>query len=367
MSRSKSGEGARGASRRRAASLSRPARLIAIACAIAATTLGGTAGAQSCGPFGDAPATLFASPVPSCFGGSLKGPWNDSDGTPRYACLYEPSSASPTNPLPLVVYLHPSLFTADTLETATNLLAFLDTANLSDNSSKRGFIVLAPEGRNTTHFYPPPDDKGTGWDNWYRQFATDSVKIKGSAFAENVDAAAIDHFIADQVATGKVDTRRIYLTGWSNGAAMGYIYGLNRPAIAAVAVYSAPNPFEAFNDPCPQTPVTGDPTGIRQVQILAPDVPTYQVHNDCDIAGLCPNSELVETQILPLGVSVQDTLINSVQAPTNGCLDACGTDPRGDVSNLLGISLGSVDHDRWPTVWTPQILDFFRRHPLNLR
>lgn len=41
---------------------------------------------------------------------------------------------------------------------------------------------------------------------------------------------------------------------------MAYAYGLARPAIAAIGVYSAPNPYQAFNDPCPQTPVTAKPT-----------------------------------------------------------------------------------------------------------
>ena len=40
--------------------------------------------------------------MPSCFGGTLLGPVADRNGTPRYACLYQPASAS-TRPLPLVV------------------------------------------------------------------------------------------------------------------------------------------------------------------------------------------------------------------------------------------------------------------------
>ena len=40
--------------------------------------------------------------------------------------------------------------------------------------------------------------------------------------AENADAATIDHFIAAEVTTENVDTRRIYVSGWSNGAAMGF-------------------------------------------------------------------------------------------------------------------------------------------------
>src|SRR5271155_1767444 len=78
--------------------------------------------AKSCSPFGNQPATITGPPViPSCTGGQLLGPWNDSDGSPRYSCLYESTNASPSNKLPLVVYLHPSLFTADSLEEDTNV------------------------------------------------------------------------------------------------------------------------------------------------------------------------------------------------------------------------------------------------------
>src|SRR5436305_5598458 len=90
----------------------------------------------------------------TCVGGTAIAPCNDSEGTERRACLYEPAAASTAAPLPLVVYLHPSLFTADTLPTVTNILSFQDTADLSGDPARPGFIVVAPEGRATTHYYP---------------------------------------------------------------------------------------------------------------------------------------------------------------------------------------------------------------------
>ncbi len=200
---------------------------------------------QSCGPFGDPPAKLIANVVPRCTDGEVLGPWNDSDGTPRYACLYQPPSPTPRRPLPLIVYLHPSLANADSVRRFTNLLDFLKTANVSDDPARPGFILLAPQGRNTTHYYSPPDRTGTGWDNWYRQFnPSGAVTAAGKSYPENVDAATIDHFIDAVEATGKVDRQRIYVTGWSNGGAMAYLYGLNRREIAAVGVYSAADPFQ---------------------------------------------------------------------------------------------------------------------------
>ena len=214
--------------------------------------------AETCNPFGNVPRTIVQDVTTlTCVGGTMMATWSDSDGTPRQACLYEPASASPTSPLPLIVYIHPSLFTADTLPTVTNILDYQTSADLSGDPARPGFIVVAPEGRATTHFYPQPDDQGTGWDNWYRQLDRRGrdVSVDGVTYPPNVDAATIDHFIDEEVATGKVDTRRIYVTGWSNGAAMGMLYALNRRRIAAAAVYTAPDAFEAFDDPCPQQPV----------------------------------------------------------------------------------------------------------------
>jgi len=291
------------------------------------------------------------------------GPWSDSDGTPRFSCVYEPASASASSPLPMLVYIHPSLVNADSVF-FTNLPSFMDTANLSSDPTKPGFILLAPEGRVTTHYYPVPDSAGLGWDNWYRQF---NPAI--TADTENVDAATIDHFIAAEVATGKVDTNRIFLTGWSNGAAMAYIYALNRTNIAAIAVYSAPDPWRFTVDPCEQLPVKSAPKNIGQIAIANRKVPTYQVHNGCDIAGLCPNTRRMEKRLRKLGVPVKDQIIGLASDPANpqnqqpakSCFAECGTDPNGDGMN----GEGSFNHNRWPTKWTQSMLDFLAAHPLS--
>ncbi len=67
-----------------------------------------------CTAYGDPPATLIANIVPLCSRGTRLGPWNDADGTPRYACLYEPEAASASAPLPLLVFLQPWVMTRKT-------------------------------------------------------------------------------------------------------------------------------------------------------------------------------------------------------------------------------------------------------------
>ena len=268
----------------------------------------------------------------------------------------------------MIVYLHPSLFGTETIH-LTNLLHYQDTVALRGDRHKDGYFVLAPVGRKTTHYYPFPDQKGMGWDNWYRQLnPAGDVKVEGTTYRENVDAAAIDHFIAEELAGGKVDVNRIYMTGWSNGAAMAYLYALNRPKIAAVAVYSAPDPFGALGDPCPQSPVTRAPKNDSEIQIFNPGVPSMQVHSNCDVAGLCPNCEKLDSQLTRIGVSVEDYIVNTLGEQVSSCMAACGTNPNGEpslTSNPLGWSLGLTNHSRWPLSWTRTMLYFFRGNSLR--
>ena len=321
-----------------------------------------------CNPFGNAPRPMVADPTQlTCSGGTMMATWTDADGTTRRACLYEPASASQSNPLPLVVYLHPSLFTADTIPTATNLLDYLSTANVSNDPSRPGFILLAPEGRATQHFYPSPDDQGTGWDNWYRQVDSRGrdVTVGGVTYRQNVDSATIDHFIDEVIATGKVDTRRIYVIGWSNGSAMGFLYALNRRWVAAAAVYTGPNPFKAFNDPCSQDPVRHRPRSNGEVRVANPHLPIYHVHNACDIAGICPNGELLLSQLQVVHTRFTDVIIDGSQNQVSTCDPGCGTNPDANMNfqdNPRGFTEGTQNHTRWPDVWTQSMLDFLRQH-----
>jgi predicted esterase len=330
-----------------------------------------TLAADQCTPFGDPLAQInhgyfasaFAAHNPICFGGRVLGPWKDSDGTDRYACIYEPEQHSRDNPLPLLVFLHGSLATADSVK-LTGLTSAIETGDLGEK--KPGFILLAPEGRYTSHQYPGLDSNAMGWDNWYRQLSpSGDVTIAGTTYKENVDAAAIDHFIQDEVATGEVDASRVYLTGWSNGAAMALLYAMNRQSIAAAAVYSAPDPFGAFNDPCTQTPVARAPTSSAEVQIFNPHIALMHVRNSCDIGGICPNGITFAQQMRSLGISLDDVILNSYGTPISACDDTCGTSAKagGDIT-VMGQVAGFGHHVRWPSAWNTRMLAFLKQHPL---
>jgi hypothetical protein len=322
-----------------------------------------------CIPFGDPPAIIAGVKKPNCLHGRRLGPWKDANGNDRYACLWEPHRAGSTKGLPMVVYLHPSLFGPETVA-ETDLLLYQNDTSLSADASA-GYIVLAPMGRSILHHYPRPDEKGLGWDNWYRQLNPGGAVTAGEAlYLPNVDGAAIDHFVGEEESSGKIDPDRIYVVGWSNGAAMAYLYGLNRPNIAAAAIYSAPDPFGALDDPCPQRPTGGPPADAAQIEVFNPSLPAMHIHNSCDIAGLCPNAERMAAQTRSAGIEVRDVIIDFTQTPANQCTPACGAEDNGSLTagaDPLGYSLGFIEHSRWPKEWTLVMLDFLRRHPLRQR
>ncbi|CAF1569964.1 unnamed protein product, partial [Didymodactylos carnosus] len=90
----------------------------------------------------------------------------------------------------------------------------------------------------------------------------------------NVDVQIIDRFIKTAKSVASVDLKRVYMSGWSNGAAMAVEYGLNTPNIAVVAAYSAPDPYRDIDDPCTQKPYPPYLT------------PFKNLYNQCDVIAI---------------------------------------------------------------------------------
>ncbi|CAF4531759.1 unnamed protein product, partial [Didymodactylos carnosus] len=201
--------------------------------------------------------------------------FKDNTGEQRGACLI---SKKITKQLPLLVWLHPSLIPQN-LIVLTGLLEATTTADLTNDKNRLGYHLLIVSGRNTPHFYPAPDKGGIGWDNWYRNYNRSDPKI-------NVDAQAIDRFIKTAKSVATVDLKRVYMSGWSNGAAMAVQYGLNTPNIAAVAAYAAPDPYRDIHDPCAQKPY---PPYLTPFLIL---------YNQCDVFGICTTGQAFISDLL---------------------------------------------------------------------
>jgi poly(3-hydroxybutyrate) depolymerase len=264
----------------------------------------------------------------------------DQEGVRRYACLNLPRQAQGKPPTaagwPLLIYLHGSLTTPDSLYLEGRALFDLhDQYPLSNDPAVQGFLILSPEGRRATPYASTGFETGTGfhWDEWYRNSA------------ENLDAKAIDHFLNQVIAMGKVDPHRIYVFGWSNGAYMAELYGIWRSdRIAAIGQYAGADPWS--RDPCP---VSFE---------YARKVPLFLMRNLCDALVSCATtSSWIET-LGPLDWPFQ---YRSLGLLGNGVAADRACVPAQDCSTARGI----LEHVRWPkTGVLTEMLDFLKQHPL---
>lgn len=324
-----------------------------------------------CTPFGNPPQvtldTLNAAgyALTRCQDGGTKlNGYTDANGSARQACLWDNADATPARPLPLVIYLQASLAPLDLQIAKTGLLDARRTALLGEDA-RPGFLLLAPMPRYTRHYYPLPNAYSLGFDVWYRQFASGPRSVGGVAYPANTDFATIDHYIAGLLGSGRVDPRRVYLVGYSNGASAAVEYAQNRAGIAAAAVYSAPDPYGFLQDPCPQRPVAGPAAGMAELQVTRRNAPIFHLHRDCDAYGSCPNALKLQRQITESATALMFTqTVNRDQLPVSGCDAACGSDANGSPWNLKARLAGTGNHNTWPLDWNARLLGFLREHPL---
>lgn len=260
----------------------------------------------------------------------------DQNGVTRYACFNLPPHATgEASKWPMIVYLHGSMTTPDSLyRDGHALFALSHDYPLSEQAGIKGFILLAPEGRRAKAWPSEGPHTGTGfhWDEWQRDPA------------KNLDVQAIDHFIDQAVAMGLVDTKQIYVFGWSNGADMAVLYGAWRAdRIAAVGQYAGTDPWP--RTPCPVAAPQG-----RQV-------PLVLLRNMCDAFATCSAtsswSSTLQKQDWPLR-QVNLTLDGKDAGPNAQCAQSCGK------------ARGLYEHIRWPqqAVLADGMLEFFKEHPL---
>lgn len=125
--------------------------------------------------------------------------------------LYRPATANPQQPVPLVVVLHGGFGNGAQAEGAYGWDKLAD---------RYGFVVAYPDG------------VGRSWNA--------GGICCGSAQRDNVDDVAfLTHLIEKLIGEEKIDTRRVYMTGMSNGAAMSYRYACEGSyKIAAIGAVS---------------------------------------------------------------------------------------------------------------------------------
>lgn len=187
------------------------------------------------------------------------------DGTERYACAFVPPGTSSITKRPLLLFFHGSGGSAGNVYNTTMLRQKAESYALGDDPAARGYVLVSVQGRNLHWPNETPQD-GPKHDLYYRDFGSCST---------NPDFAEVDRQIDEWIASGLVDPRRVYVSGWSNGARFAQAYAIARHEtptpgghrVAAAAVYAGADPFE--NTTASQAPSCRlDPYPTSTVPIL---------------------------------------------------------------------------------------------------
>jgi poly(3-hydroxybutyrate) depolymerase len=254
---------------------------------------------------------------PPCRGAQVLE-WKDAEGSPRYACVVVPPGVETRAPLPLVVFFHDPDDDPSAVHKKTALPKIAATYDMTGDPAHRGFIVLAPQGRELRS-----GKRGAVFDTAYTG-------------ADNVDVATVDHFVAELDKKGLVDHRRIYTLGASYGGHMAATYAMMRAdKVAAFGAYGANAPSAVWS-------------------CGGPPPPAIVVYRACDGVISCDAVERWlrardavrgETTWLRLGAANEDE-------PSCATRNKCT--PRRAEGN----------HHRWPKGREGDILAFFARHAL---
>lgn len=292
-------------------------------------------------------------------------------GVERSACHFEPPGTSPASPRPLVIFFHGGGGgSADDVYNHTSLRSKAVSFDLSGDPARPGFVLLSVQGRNLRYPTAAPRD-GRHHDFYFRDLDSPS---------RNPDVAFTDLLIDRMVASGRVDPRRIYLMGWSNGAFFSQMYGIarhRRPTpggnhVAAVAVFSGADPFAAIRkDQAPACQLDPYPHS---------DLPILIVSRACDLVACDqaqvdswelttpPNpGQVVAAWMEDLSRKVHDPnarwmIVTGIGTVTENCTPAW----------LCTLSVATINHLRWPdgvddrsgNDHEPAMLDFLKAHPL---
>jgi hypothetical protein len=260
-----------------------------------------------------------------------------------------------------------SLASAASVYDATLLREKASHFDLSGDPARRGFVLASDQARNLVNG-PRPALSGTQHDYEYRDLGVPSC---------NPDIRSLDRLIDDLVADGDVDPKRIYVTGWSNGATFATLYAIARHdtptpggnRVAATSFYAGYDPFNNLDDELKPSCQVHPYPKTR--------VPIQSVHRACDALVTCDASQRTKFSMPPgddvegwLGTlrgpmgdpNVKQVLIDGAGAAARACAPAA----------LCTAALGTENHLHWPDGksdgsgidWELEMLAFLRAHPL---
>jgi polyhydroxybutyrate depolymerase len=252
------------------------------------------------------------------------------DGLERTYLLHIPTGLSSEQPIPLVFVFHGLGENADLIQQASGF---------NDIADKNNFIVVYPNGSGSSG--------GLSWN---------AGKCCGYALDSNVsEADFVRQIISDLGTLAKIDPKRIYATGFSNGGLLSYRLACEMSdTLAAVA----PVAGVLVYDPC--QPV--QPVSVIDFHGLSDTIVPYA--GGGVIPGLGQPFPPVEHSLLTW--SSLDGCSGSPQIDQNGLLThtSYGSCKSGSTVELYAVK--GIGHS-WPSQYvvpaSQMIWDFFETHP----
>jgi polyhydroxybutyrate depolymerase len=151
----------------------------------------------------------------------LKMTW---DGLSRKAIIYTPKALQNQSDVPVVIFLHGGGGKAENVE----------RYGIREFAENYGFVLVAPDGTGSLPLHT--------WNGGIWQVDGEAQSCCGSAVRNDVDDVGFINTLIDRLITDyTIDAERIYVTGFSNGAIMGYRLACElSDRLAAVAVAAPP-------------------------------------------------------------------------------------------------------------------------------
>ena len=151
------------------------------------------------------------------------------DGYSRKAIIYTPNAIKNQTDVPVVIFLHGGGGKAENVE----------RYGMRDYADKYGFILVAPDGTGTLPLHT--------WNGGSWTVDGEEQSCCGSAARDEVDDVGFINALMDTLIRDyRADEQRLYVTGFSNGAIMGYRLACElSDRIAAVAVAAPPGLMDA--------------------------------------------------------------------------------------------------------------------------
>lgn len=245
--------------------------------------------------------------------------YRDSEGTPRYGCVFESSKIEQAKPVPLVIFLHGEFDDATALHKKTRLRALYHKLDLTGDPKHPGFVVLSPQARKLEGSH------SLRWDHGYHS-------------RKNVDVVTIDHFVDDLLSSGVVDARQIYVVGDSGGGRMAALYAMLRPdRVAAFATYATD--ASTYRWTCEEPPT-----------------PAAIAYRACDAIVPCADVEQWLSARSDAHAATFSLRLGSGKAREPSCAlskAACRE------------KKGTANHHRWPKHNERELLDYLGRYSLR--